>query len=374
MFSRNFVCILLLVSSNVYFPSNTFKLGNMSLSGEQKEGAAGGSEEVHVNPKYLDTKYVEYLESKLALSQAKNAQSDFELQTINARLSRLELGSHSPMWGDSREVLDFNLRRPGEPATPQPPVLHKQVPDMSLPKPTSGFASSRSIPITTTGVHHAPAEVLNGPLTQVLAEISEAINPGPIGYKQGIRYRPEYYVQHLIDCKPIKSLDHSKMSYKDLFYGMTQVLINISKSGGDADAYLDHMAFVSKQAQLNSFNDAALVSYDRAVVDKVVRGDLPAFVAADTVSAACSFHAGNIQAPPVRRDHTGRKGRGYFKKYRGDQAGGESADRDTAPQEPFPPELCYAFNYRKCAGSCGKLHLCRVCRGTHRGLGCSAKA
>ena len=69
-----------------------------------------------------------------------------------------------------------------------------------------------------------PAEVYGAPLTQALSDLTEAINSGPTDYKKGINFRPEYYVQHMIDCKSVKSLDHSKMTYKDLVYGMTHYL------------------------------------------------------------------------------------------------------------------------------------------------------
>ena len=214
-----------------------------------------------------------------------------------------------------------------------------------------------------------------------MTDLTEAINPGPADYKKGINFRPEYYVQHKVDCKPVKSLDHSKMSYKDLMYGMTQVLQYFVKAKGDVEGYAYHFTFVAKQGQLNQFSDAALVAYDRAVVDKIVRGDLFSFGSVDTMAAACSFHAGNVLgSSQVKRDQgQSCRGRGFFNRNRSrsDTSGGhtgESADRDTGPQEPFPQDLCYHFNYRKCFGGCGKSHICRVCRGKHRGLGCMEKA
>ena len=345
---------------------STFAMAEIGENGDDQVATGGMDDDLQVDPKY-----VTYLEARLARATAKNEGYEHELQQINSRLGKLELSSgRQTAWSPHDEILDFNLRKPGQPRTPQPPELVKH--DFSLPRPDKGFGGLRA--------RAAPADMVAGHLTEALTELSEAINPGPLGYKKGIQFRPEYYTQHVIDCKPLKSLDHSKMSYKDLFYGMTQVLLNIAKSGGETMGYMEHMAFVAKQGQLNSFADIALISYDRAVVDKVVRGDLSTFVAGDTVSAACSFHAGNIHVQvPTKREFTGsRRGRGgYFKyKSRSDNnatATTESADRDASGHEPFPSDLCYNFNYRRCIGPCSKLHLCRVCRGTHRGLGCLAK-
>ena len=72
-------------------------------------------------------------------------------------------------------------------------------------------------------------------------------------------------------------------------FGMSQVLQYVIQEGGDILGYIDHMSFVARQAQLECFLDSALVSYNRDVIDRVVRGDLQLFVAGDPISVACNF-------------------------------------------------------------------------------------
>ena len=321
-----------------------------------------------------DPQYVRFLEDQLERANERYERSEGNINHIMSRLERLEISGRRPRSNpfslDTDEKLNFTPRQAGHAPTLTP---HPR-PTWDLPTPSWRHQGGG-------GLGPVPAEIYGAPLTQALTDLTEAINPGPADYKKGINFRPEYYVQHKIDCKPVKSLDHSKMSYKDLMYGMTQVLQYFVKAKGDVEGYANHFAFVAKQGQLNQFSDAALVAYDRAVVDKIVRGDLFSFGSVDTMAAACSFHAGNVLgSSQVKRDQgQSRRGRGFFNRNRSrvDTSGGhtgESADRDTGPQDPFPQDLCYNFNYRKCFGGCGKSHICRVCRGKHRGLGCMEKA
>ena len=188
---------------------------------------------------------------------------------------------------------------------------------------------------------------------------------------KGIQLRPEYYVQHVDQGIAIKNLDHTKLSYRELASGMSRVLEYIVLVNGDATSYLEHMVFITKQASVHHFNDSAYVSYDRAVVDKVVKGYSKKFIAGDTLSVASHFHAGNLLLQNNTRRQFGR-GRGY----RGRRSGYFDNDRvgEASVPEGFPPEVCYNYNYRSCSGvNCQKQHVCRLCKGLHRAHGCQEK-
>ena len=69
----------------------------------------------------------------------------------------------------------------------------------------------------------AVADLAGGPLTTALRQLSQAINPSP-AVKKGMVYRPEYYVQHVDLGVPVKSLDHTKLPFKELVSGMGRVM------------------------------------------------------------------------------------------------------------------------------------------------------
>lgn len=68
-------------------------------------------------------------------------------------------------------------------------------------------------------------------------------------------------------------MDHSKLNFLELCYGMDDVLLHLLKTGGDALSYASHKLFVSSQAKSNRFIDRAFVDYDGHVVDKVIEGE-----------------------------------------------------------------------------------------------------
>ena len=59
-----------------------------------------------------------------------------------------------------------------------------------------------------------PADLVGGPLTSALRQLSQAIDPSPVSNKS-IVYRPEYYVQHVAKGTQVTMLDHSKLTYKE---------------------------------------------------------------------------------------------------------------------------------------------------------------
>lgn len=112
------------------------------------------------------------------------------------------------------------------------------------------------------------AQVYGQPLTSSLGMV-----PDTTDVNTGIYLRPEFNVQPKDSNTSVKSLNYKSMNYYDLIYGMTCVSKYVLQTGGDINGYLNHMCFVARQAQLDSFTDLTFVNYDRSVIDGDCGGD-----------------------------------------------------------------------------------------------------
>ena len=310
-----------------------------------------------------DPEYIKYLEDHLVAASEARAKDSEVLQTIVCRLDRFEESTRQttqPTCGRGRGVLRTPL---------------KTVPQSGVSFP-GGAGSS---PATPGGLRdQAPSDYINGPLTQVLQQLSVAIDPTPQSSTKGLLLRPEYYIQHVDKGVAVKSLDHTKLTFKELMSGMGRVMTHLSTSGGDLVAYVSHFNFVAKQAASHNFTDSAFVAYDRYVVDQVIKGSLthdmplPTFVAGDLLGVASNFHAGNM-VPAVPTPTRGR-GRGFNRhRFRGTYSGEGDRDKDhQRVPDGFPEDICFGWNYKSCTGKCSKSHVCRMCRGNHKAIGCPA--
>lgn len=214
--------------------------------------------------------------------------------------------------------------------------------------------------LSNTVPSHPASDLVMGPLTAALSKLSDVIDPSTAIKSKGIFLRPEFYVQHKSNGVAICNLDHSKLTYRELCYGMDCVLVHLLKSGGDAASYASHKLFVSSQAKSNRFIDRALVDYDRHVVDKVIEGESSTFVTGDLLGVALCFHGGNT-LPRQQEPRTSR-----VKKNRR-----QRDESDGGVPEDFPEHICYGFNYGKCTGACSKQHICRICKAKHKAVGCA---
>ena len=226
----------------------------------------------------------------------------------------------------------------------------------------------------------SPADLIGGPLTSALRQLSQAIDPSPVSHK-GIVYRPEYYIQHVDNGTPMKSLDHTKLTYKELVSGMGRVMQCLFDNGGDLAGYLGHINFIAEQAHQHNFVDQAFVGYDRFVVDKYVKLESAnktpkMFSVGDVLGVSSHFHAGNFQHVPRKASGGFRVARGgrYQCRRQGDFSQDKSKDvKEGGVPDGFPDDICYAWNYKNCSGKCSKKHECRVCGGDHKASSCQVK-
>ena len=207
------------------------------------------------------------------------------------------------------------------------------------------------------------------PLTDALAQLTLAVDPAA-GKSKGLFLRPEYHVQHVKSSTPIKQLDHTKLSYKDLVYGWFCVLDQLLARGGDVKSYIGHCKFVSDQATSGSFVDAAFVNYDCHIMSKLIDGHASTFIQGDMLGVATHFNAASlvINKPPPAVKKVG-KSRFFQKRQPTDQKDRGGSDAAAMP-DGFPEDICYSYNYRTCTGKCSKKHICRSCKGDHQAKQC----
>ena len=137
-----------------------------------------------------------------------------------------------------------------------------------------------------------PNSDFSEPLSAALQQLSIAIDPTSASSTKGLLLRPEYYIQHKDQGVPVKSLDHTKLSYKQLVCGMGRVLKYLIQSGYEFMSYLEHYNFVTLHASRHNFLDMAFVGYDRYIVDRVLGGETAGFCAGDSLAVSTFFHAG----------------------------------------------------------------------------------
>ena len=304
-----------------------------------------------------DPEYLKHMEDEIIKSRQAREEEAKVLQSLLTRIDKLEVRSGATTASSGRGILRTPLKTSHEPSVGR-----------------HNLTSQLSADLGAVGTEPTPADVINGPLTSVLRQLSIAIDPTPQSSVKGLLLRPEYYVQHKDKGVPVKSLDHSKLSYKELMSGMGRVMLHLSKTGGDLSSYLEHFSFLTRKAGAHGFLDTAYVGYDRHVVDQYINGDSSSFVSGDLFAVALHFHAGNLAPTPIKPPAVrGFRSRGYRRGGRqpwNDMDRERDRDKDYYNQNPtvegFPEDLCYNFNYRTCHGRCTKSHLCRLCRGPHK--------
>ena len=351
-----------------------------------------------------DPAYLEYLEGQLAAAKEKQILDSSSLRDILSRLDKLEITPPSTTIAATAVTTTISMGYSSSPVTATSTWSGRPSIGAGAPWSAPPFPSYSPWTTRTTGVWAPPptpsslgtygqppgfnyslpstisrggnlnaSDVVNGPLTTVLSQLSQAIEPTVSTTTKCIEFRPEYYVQHVDQGIAVKSLDHTKLSYRELISGMTRVLEHLVNTGGEAASYLEHLIFISKQASVHSFVDCAYVSYDRAVVDKFIKGTTKKFIAGDTLAVSSHFHAGNMPQQHFNRKQTGR-GRGFGRGRRTSGVSDTSEREPTPSPEGFPSEICYNYNYRACSGTnCQKQHICRQCKGSHRAQGCQEK-
>ena len=312
-----------------------------------------------------DPAYLTYLENQIEQACSCSVKDSQAISSLVARMDSLEVSSRSRKGSTNPFDDDFDQNAVGENGGGQAGPSHGKGSVAGFHGPPTGGL---------------PADLMGGPLTSALRQLSQAIDPSPVSNK-GIVYRPEYYIQHVDRGTQVKMLDHTKLTFKELISGMGRVMQYLLDTGGDLAGYIGHFNFVSDQAYQHNFVDQAFVGYDRFVVDKFIKLESSnkspkVFSVGDVLGVASHFHAGNMQ-PSQRKGPTqyrgSRGGRYQYRRYNDYNQERSREYKESGVPEGFPEEICYAWNYKSCSGKCSKKHECRVCGSDHKASACQSK-
>ena len=190
-------------------PSRNRKVATRGIQSTYKLRSAGplsdpATPAVNMAAKFVnrdDPEYISYIEDKLLESVAAREKDSKVLSDIVTRLDRYD-EKQAPS-GRGRGIL--------------------YTPSSSSSKP--GGMLGRSVSVGTE--EPSAADVINGPLTKVLQQLSVAIDPTPQASVKGLLLRPEYYIQHIDKGVSVKSLDHTKLTFKELISGMGRVMLHL---------------------------------------------------------------------------------------------------------------------------------------------------
>ena len=324
---------------------------------------ADGSPVVKDFPSRDDPKYLEYLEKSFLAGLTKKDENP-DLCTILRRLDLLEARGGQ----GSMESLPSCVANPAGSTNPGT-GLGLYAGTGARPKLPVGEGAVRGAGVGDD-IDPSPADVVTGPLTEALEKLSIAVDPTVTSHKlKGMSFKPEYYVKHVKGGIPLKQIDHTKLSYREMVYGWFCIIqcLNLFKVEGDVESYIGHCKYVVQQAMASQFVDSANVNYDRHVVTNVIQGDTDTFVVGDTLEVASSFHAGNLF--PTKSKVKGFEGQKWNKK----QSDKSDDGSKSGVLDAFPNYVCFAYNFKRCTGTCSKKHICHSCGGNHRAYGCEEK-
>lgn len=202
-----------------------------------------GADGVHlVAPTILPKKPEEPLDNIALAAELRKQKSDMEV------LAR----SFSSISTQLDNLLSGAARDPG---TSTAPSTH--VPLLTGARPTASHSAG-----PTSGSIPSAADISPSPLTAALQQLTSAIDPDSSKKATGIYLHPEFYVQYKDNNTQVKDLDHRKLGFKSLLYGMCCVAKHLKSTGGNLDSYLDHMTFVCKTGHTDMYQDIAFAEYD----------------------------------------------------------------------------------------------------------------
>ena len=210
-----------------------------------------------------------------------------------------------------------------------------------------GHSQPASTPATVGGVWPGRQEKESVFAAAYASEHQADFEPDSTGRVGSSKFRPEY---HLVPRKA-----YYRLTYRELNYGCIGVLNLLIESGMPFAGYLSHVRFIAAKAAQQVFTTEALVSYERAVTTKVLRGSIPDWMASDAESVSLylgvegTFALRNAMANPrIPRS-------------------------SKSSWDDWPDTVCWLYNYRQCeSAKCRRRHVCGFCRSKdHKAKDCT---
>ena len=177
--------------------------------------------------------------------------------------------------------------------------------------------------------------------------------------------RPEFHIE--------ADKYYHEMSYGELMFGMSRVMDCIQRAkipGLCADAYLEHLKFVTLKGRGGLFPPEALARYDHRIVTKVMDRRLPeGFIGNDAESVSEHLSAEHMTAvKDILAKSQGKfqqSGRGRSRR-RNNRGGGRRVD--------CPSGVCPTYNFNWCDNNdCSLKHVCAGCGGYHKAKNCRSE-
>ena len=204
-------------------------------------------------PSRDDPKYLQMLEEHY-LSSKEDGQKVFEFESLSRRLEALEK-RQAPVHGGGHGSVGLTAGARSESGTglglyagtgarPKHPLSGVGVGGSPGGAVRGGLGAVGGAGLDPPGQVPAAAVNMVGPLTDVLEKLTIAVDPSSTSRKlQGMVFKPEFYVQHVKKGVPLKQVDHTKLSYRELVFGWFCVLQHLIKVEGDTDSYIAHCRF-----------------------------------------------------------------------------------------------------------------------------------
>ena len=153
-------------------------------------------------------------------------------------------------------------------------------------------------------------------------------------------------LSHLSESKPAE-----KVTYRDFISAMAKVLKLLTDLSIDPRNYIAHMSFIATKAASNAYATDALIKYEEAVTERVIRGQYQDWYPADPECLA--LHLGPDATYAIRQ------GGSRWTRQTSASSGGV---RDFSE---WPKELCWLYNNTNCYFQrCKKAHVCAKCKRT----------
>ena len=196
---------------------------------------------------------------------------------------------------------------------------------------------------------------------------------GPSRIDPGRLLRPEYFVfakknASFIQDIDVKANERKNLEIFEFIFGCVQVLKHLHLNQDSRVAsYIAHLEHIFTMLMTKNYSVKSGIDYNCQIVDEVLlnlRNDF----SVDSVLSQQNFLPCHNDFNFSSRRGRGRGGSRGFN--RGPPRGSQEDQGFPTQRDSVPPEICYFFNYSECRGNCGKLHICKKCRGKHSGKGC----
>lgn len=246
---------------------------------------------------------------------------------------------------------------------PWPPPPSMQTPYSSHPGLQASCPGGFQAPPLPSPSMASAMSAGQGSLSTLFQQLASSTSTTPT---QGTLLLPEYHVQHVENGTPVSNIDYKKLSYAEFIYGALQSLTHLYLIGDrvKGDTYLNHLVFLTHHRISDHYVDAAYIKYDHMATKSVISSNANCYVVPHVYASQMCFN-GSMCKHAADSGSSGSPSR---------SSEGKKSKKDKR-RKGWPKGVCFKYNYESCEGGdkCGGDHVCRFCKGPHRGATCDKK-